>query len=64
LIDRNKRERGWVIFATHDVSSNPSPYGCTPEFFENVVRYAQESGAQIVPVVSALNALGASKVAA
>lgn len=62
-IDLNKKERGWVIFATHDVCSNPSPYGCTPEFFEGVVRYAQESGARILPVVSALNAICASEAA-
>lgn len=64
LIDRNKKERGWIIFATHDVSPNPSPYGCTPEFFEEIVRYAKESGAHIVPVVSALNEICASMAAA
>jgi peptidoglycan/xylan/chitin deacetylase (PgdA/CDA1 family) len=64
LIDRNKREHGWVIFATHDVSPNPSPYGCTPEFFENIVQYAHESGAQILPVIGALNALCVSRAAA
>lgn len=64
LIDRNKREHGWLIFATHDVSPSPSPYGCTPEFFENVVRYAEESGARILPVVNALNTICASEAAA
>ncbi|HTV54138.1 MAG TPA: hypothetical protein VMI06_04405, partial [Terriglobia bacterium] len=55
LIDKNREARGWLIFATHDISSAPSPFGCTPEFFEGVVRYAIDSGAQILPVAAALN---------
>jgi len=50
MIDENNRAKGWLIFATHDVTSKPGPYGCTPEFFEEVVRYAVESRARIVPV--------------
>jgi|HubBroStandDraft_6_1064221.scaffolds.fasta_scaffold02580_2 glycosyltransferase involved in cell wall biosynthesis/peptidoglycan/xylan/chitin deacetylase (PgdA/CDA1 family) len=57
LIDRNRQVRGWLIFATHDVSDNPTPFGCTPEFFEQVVMYAAKSGAQIVPVIKALEVL-------
>ena len=57
LIDRNREERGWLIFATHDVESNPSQYGCTPEFFEQMVRYAAESGARILPVAKALDTI-------
>jgi peptidoglycan/xylan/chitin deacetylase (PgdA/CDA1 family) len=57
LIDRNKRERGWIIFATHDVAPDHGPYGCTPEFFEEVVQYSLESGARIEPVVRALDAI-------
>jgi len=58
LIDRNLQVGGWLIFATHDISDNPTPYGCTPEFFEQVVEYASKSGAQIVPVIKALEVLG------
>jgi glycosyltransferase involved in cell wall biosynthesis/peptidoglycan/xylan/chitin deacetylase (PgdA/CDA1 family) len=58
VIDENRRACGWLIFATHDVAENPTPFGCTPEFFHNVVQYAVSSGAQIVPVVEALNILG------
>jgi len=59
LIDRNRQARGWLIFATHDIAENHTPFGCTPEFFENVVQYAISSGAQIVPVVEAMELLGA-----
>lgn len=59
LIDSNQQARGWLIFGTHDISNNPSPFGCTPDFFEAVVRYAIGSGASIVSVVKALEVLGA-----
>ena len=57
LIDKNRDARGWLIFATHDVAPNPSPYGCTPEFFEDVVRYAVDSNALVLPVVKALQVI-------
>jgi len=59
VIDHNRQACGWLIFATHDISNNPTPFGCTPEFFERLVEYAIGSGAQIVPVVEALEVLGA-----
>jgi glycosyltransferase involved in cell wall biosynthesis/peptidoglycan/xylan/chitin deacetylase (PgdA/CDA1 family) len=59
LIDRNRQARGWLIFATHDISDNPTPFGCVPEFFEQVVQYAVNSGARILPVGQALRSLGA-----
>ncbi len=57
LIDRNRDQLGWTIFATHDVSSNPSPYGCTPVFFEEIIQYALKSGASILPVAKVLDVL-------
>lgn len=60
LIDGNRAARGWLIFATHDVCDTPTPYGCTPGFFEAIVEYAVESGARIVPVAQALDSLGVS----
>jgi len=59
LIDRNRQSRGWLIFATHDVSDNPTPFGCTPEFFEQIVEYSVKSGAHVLPVVRALEELDA-----
>ena len=57
VIDENRQLRGWLILATHDVADNPSPYGCTPKFFEDVVKYAINSGASILPVAEALKVL-------
>jgi peptidoglycan/xylan/chitin deacetylase (PgdA/CDA1 family) len=58
VIDRNNRARGWLIFATHDVSEDPSPFGCTPRFFEEIVKYSVASGARILPVAEALDTIG------
>jgi peptidoglycan/xylan/chitin deacetylase (PgdA/CDA1 family) len=54
LIDHNRAVKGWTIFATHDICSTPSRYGCTPEFFQEVVRYAVDSGSLVLPVRDAL----------
>lgn len=54
LIDHNRAVKGWTIFATHDVCSNPGRYGCKTDFFEDVVRYAVGSGCHILPVEQAL----------
>ena len=59
VIDHNRQARGWLILATHDISDSPTPFGCTPEFFRTVVQYAVDSGALILPVVNALQALRA-----
>jgi peptidoglycan/xylan/chitin deacetylase (PgdA/CDA1 family) len=57
LIDRTRDTSGWLIFATHDVCANPSRFGCTPEFFEQVVQYAVDAGARVLPVVKALETI-------
>jgi len=33
------KNKGWLIFYTHDIGDNPSPYGCTDYYFEAVLRY-------------------------
>jgi hypothetical protein len=53
LIDRNSEACGWLIFATHDVCDTPSRFGCSPKFFDDVVRMASRSGAIVLPVAKA-----------
>lgn len=55
IIDENRKACGWLIFATHDISNEPTPYGCTPSFLEEIVRYSVESGARVLPVARALD---------
>ena len=50
IIDQNSGARGWLIFATHDVCEGASRWGCSPGFFEDVVRHALRSGATVLPV--------------
>jgi peptidoglycan/xylan/chitin deacetylase (PgdA/CDA1 family) len=57
IIDRNRQACGWLIFATHDVCEDPTPYGCTPELFTKVVDLATKSGAQVLTVADAMRAL-------
>jgi len=59
LIDQNCRAGGWLIFATHDVSNDHTRWGCTPDFFEDIVQYSVNSGARILPVFQAYKALRA-----
>ena len=54
MIDRAVANRGWLIFATHDVSETPTRYGCQPGYFEEIVRYAAASGSKVLPVIDAL----------
>jgi peptidoglycan/xylan/chitin deacetylase (PgdA/CDA1 family) len=60
LIAENQKRRGWLIFYTHDVRENPSDFGCTPEQFESVVRGAAQSGARLLTVSEALDAIQAA----
>lgn len=57
IINRNSEARGWLILATHDISESPSIYGCTPGFFEEIIKYSLDSGAVILPVAETLDAL-------
>ncbi len=53
VIRRNQSENGWIVVYTHDVGMTPSPYGCTPIEFREVVRCAVDSGAEVLPVAEA-----------
>jgi len=57
IIDRNAASNGWLIFSTHDIIKNCSPYGCPPKDFEKIVRYAVESRAHVLPVEQVCKAL-------
>ena len=57
IIRKNRDARGWLILATHDVTDRPTRLGCSPEFFEDVVRYAKNSGAHILTITKAVATL-------
>ncbi|HKQ37803.1 MAG TPA: hypothetical protein VJ063_06970, partial [Verrucomicrobiae bacterium] len=57
LIDDNCRQRGWLIFATHDIADAPTSFGCNPRLLEEVARYAIRSGAKVLPVAEACQSI-------
>lgn len=54
LILENERRQSWLIFYSHDVSSAPSRYGCTPELLRIAISFALQRGARILPVADAI----------
>lgn len=56
-IDEVLERPGWLIFFTHDIAPQPTPYGCTPETFDHLVRHAVEKGCHVLPVEQALDRL-------
>jgi peptidoglycan/xylan/chitin deacetylase (PgdA/CDA1 family) len=44
------KANAWLIFATHDVHTAPTAYGCTPALFKEIVQFSVSSGASILPV--------------
>lgn len=57
LIDDAQAGAGWLIFYTHDVADEPSPFGCTPAQFAAIVGYAAEA-MPVLPVRAVLAGLG------
>ena len=51
------RRTGWLILYTHDMSTTPSSYGCTPKDFADVLDCAISSGADILPVTDVADRL-------
>jgi len=58
IVDRNKTQKGWLIFYTHDVRKNKSRYGCTPQLLEEIISYSIKSGAEIKTVYEAYTSAG------
>lgn len=61
IIDATVIHGGWLILATHDVTDQPTRFGCPVALFEHVVRWAAASGATILPVAAALDSLRSRK---
>jgi peptidoglycan/xylan/chitin deacetylase (PgdA/CDA1 family) len=61
LIENAQACSGWLIFYTHDVADEPSPFGCTPSQFQSIVAYAAEN-TPVLPVRDVLAKLGLAGV--
>ena len=49
-ITRARNDRAWIIFYTHDVSEDPSPYGSTPSMLSEVLDRLADSRIEILPM--------------
>lgn len=61
LIDRCRDRNGWLLLFTHDVSETPSPWGCTPALFAQLVGWAVASGCGVLPVGGAVAAIAGAE---
>lgn len=52
--DQAQTYNGWLIFYTHDVAEQPSPYGCSPDLLNHALAAASRRG---IPVLSMAEAL-------
>jgi peptidoglycan/xylan/chitin deacetylase (PgdA/CDA1 family) len=50
---------GWLIFYSHDVATEPSPYGCSPSLLRHALEAAAQRNVQIFSVADALRSAGA-----
>ncbi len=50
LMTETADRKGWLIAYGHDVMDGPTPYGCTPDDLDRVIRLAKATDLDIVPV--------------
>lgn len=50
---------GWLIFYTHDVADEPSPYGCSPALLRAALDAARRRDIPVLNMVEALQCAGA-----
>jgi peptidoglycan/xylan/chitin deacetylase (PgdA/CDA1 family) len=58
LIMENTERKSWLIFYTHDVRPDPSPFGCTPALLEAAVSFSVRSGCRALTVGEVLTEVG------
>ena len=56
-LERAVREKSWLILYTHDVASDASAWGCSPDALERLIIQARDSGAEIQPVKTVVRRL-------
>jgi peptidoglycan/xylan/chitin deacetylase (PgdA/CDA1 family) len=53
LVEDTASSKAWLIAYGHDVSDAPTPYGCTPEDIDHLIRLAKAADLDILPVAAA-----------
>ena len=58
LVLENERRRSWLIFYSHDVTPNPSRFGCTPALLESVASFVANRGSKMLTVSEVMAEIG------
>jgi peptidoglycan/xylan/chitin deacetylase (PgdA/CDA1 family) len=61
-IDDLEKNGGWLVFYTHDVDENFTHWGCSPAYFEAVVKECAKRGITVATVNDALDLIENKKV--
>jgi peptidoglycan/xylan/chitin deacetylase (PgdA/CDA1 family) len=59
VFDEAVAKNGWLIFYSHDVAADPSPYGCSPSLLRHALDAAIRRKIPILNVADALRCAGA-----
>jgi peptidoglycan/xylan/chitin deacetylase (PgdA/CDA1 family) len=57
--DQAQTANGWLIFYTHDVADEPSPYGCSPALLNEALEAAARRKIPVLNMAEALRCAGA-----
>jgi peptidoglycan/xylan/chitin deacetylase (PgdA/CDA1 family) len=57
--DEAQTANGWLIFYTHDVADEPSPYGCSPSLLNEALEAAARRKIPVLNMAEALQCAGA-----
>ncbi len=57
--DEAQTANGWLIFYTHDVADEPSPYGCSPSLLNEALEAASRRKIPVLNMAEALQCAGA-----
>ena len=60
LMAETAASRGWLTAYAHDVSDDPTDYGCTPDDLDRVIRAAKAAGLEVLPIGAAWERVRAS----
>ena len=59
MMAQTATSKGWLIAYGHDIMDGPTPYGCTPNDLDRVIRLAKAADLDILPVAAAWDRIAA-----
>ena len=61
LMKSVSEKKGWLILYTHDVTPNPSEWGCTANLLDYAIQAALAAGCKVMPIDRAIDYFGTEK---